>query len=87
MSSSGSDSEVALSSGSDSDDTQPGHDGWDDRGHEASLMAMNGQHATFEDALAAALDNAESVEAKRRSQGSAFTAAAFPAAAAVAGSI
>ena len=76
MASSTSDSDVGLSSGSDSDDKQPGHDGWDDRGHEAPLMAMNDQQATFEDALAAALDNAESDEAKRSSQGSAGEATA-----------
>ena len=68
MASSTSDSDVSLT-GSESDDKQPGHDGWDDRGHEASLMAMNDEDETFDDALAAALDNAESDEAKRNSQG------------------
>ena len=85
MASSSSDTslDVGSSSGSDSDDEQLGHDGWGDRGgdgwegwddreHEASSMAMmNGQDATFEDAMAAACRNAESDEAKRNSQGSA----------------
>ena len=81
MASSSSDTslDVGSSSGSDSDDEQLGHDGWGDRGgggwedrdHEASPMAMNGQDAAFEDAMAAACRNAESDEAKRNSQGSA----------------
>ena len=85
MASSSSDTslDVGSSSGSDSDDEQLGHDGWGDRGgggwedrdHEASPMAMNGQDA-FEDAMAAACRNAESDEAKRNSQGSAGEATA-----------
>ena len=85
MASSSSDTslDVGSSSGSDSDDEQLGHDGWGDRGgggwedrdHEASAMAMNGQNA-FEDAMAAACRNAESDEAKRNSQGSAGEATA-----------
>ena len=78
MASSTSDSDVSLTGGSESDDKERGHDGWDDRGHEASLMAMNGQQATFEDALAAALDNAESDEAKRSSQGTVVALAKLP---------
>ena len=86
MASSSSDTslDVGSSSGSDSDDEQLGHDGWGDRGgggwedrdHEASPMAMNGQDAAFEDAMAAACRNAESDEAKRNSQGSAGEATA-----------
>ena len=77
MASSTSDSDMSVYGGSESDAHQePGHDGWDDQSHEASLMAINGQEASFDKALAAAVDDAESEEAKRSSQGSAGEATA-----------